>query len=90
MDANFHREVGDLDRVAEARDAELTVFYFCRIVESCVARHAAYATTRFPKPCYRRGGRGASALVDGIPACAEMAAQAAIPACYASRIANAV
>jgi hypothetical protein len=48
MDANFHREAGNLGRVAEARDAELTVFYFYRMVESCVACHSAYATTRFP------------------------------------------
>lgn len=48
MDANFHREAGNLGRVAEARDAELTVFYFFRMVESCVACHSAYATTRFP------------------------------------------
>jgi hypothetical protein len=48
MDANFHREAGNLGRAAEARDAELTSFYFYRMLESCVACHSAYATTRFP------------------------------------------
>lgn len=48
MDANFHREAGNLGRAAEVRDAELINFYFYRMVESCVACHSAYATTRFP------------------------------------------
>ncbi|MCG3200366.1 MAG: hypothetical protein NFCOHLIN_00218 [Gammaproteobacteria bacterium] len=48
MDANFHREAGNLGHAAEVRDAELTSFYFYRMVESCVACHSAYATTRFP------------------------------------------
>lgn len=48
MDANFHREAGNLGHAAEVRDGELTAFYFYRMVESCVACHSAYATTRFP------------------------------------------
>ncbi len=48
MDTNFHREAANLGRAAEARDAELTSFYFYRMVESCVACHSAYAVTRFP------------------------------------------
>lgn len=48
MDANFHREAANLGHAAEARDAELTSFYFYRMVESCVACHSAYAVTRFP------------------------------------------
>ena len=48
MDANFHREAGNLVRAAESRNGELTSFYFYRMVESCVACHATFALTRFP------------------------------------------
>jgi hypothetical protein len=48
MDRKFHETSGRLAHVAQARAADLAVFYYSRLLESCVSCHATYAPNRFP------------------------------------------
>jgi len=48
LDAEFHARAARLEAAAAARDAELALFHYSRLVESCVACHSAYAVNRFP------------------------------------------
>ena len=48
LDADFHQRAAKLGAAASAHDAELAVFHYARLVESCVVCHSAYARSRFP------------------------------------------
>ncbi len=48
LDADFHQRAERLGAAAAAHDAELAVFHYARLVESCARCHAAYASQRFP------------------------------------------
>jgi cytochrome c556 len=48
LDAEFHQRAEKLGAAAQARDAELVVFHYNRLLESCVRCHAAHAGSRFP------------------------------------------
>jgi len=48
MDEQFHLRTEKLARAASRKDAELTAFYFARLLENCAGCHAAYAQQRFP------------------------------------------
>ena len=48
LDAEFHQRAERLGAAAAAHDAELVVFHYSRLVESCVRCHAAFAGQRFP------------------------------------------
>lgn len=48
LDAEFHQRAGRLGAAAAAHDAELVSFQYSRLIETCAACHAAYATVRFP------------------------------------------
>jgi len=48
MDVRFHQTAGKLADVARHRDAELSAFYYSRLVDGCVTCHAAFAPERFP------------------------------------------
>ncbi len=48
LDHRFHKTAGRLAHAAERKDAELAVFYFYKLNESCVTCHSAYAKQRFP------------------------------------------
>lgn len=48
LDAEFHQRAAKLGTAASAHNAELAVFHYSRLVESCVQCHAAYAQGRFP------------------------------------------
>lgn len=48
LDAEFHQRAERLGAAAAAHDAELAVFHYARLVESCARCHAAYASQRFP------------------------------------------
>lgn len=48
LDAEFHQRAGQLGAAAAAQDAELAVFHFSRLLESCSLCHSRYATGRFP------------------------------------------
>jgi len=48
LDHRFHETAGRLALAAERKDAELAVFYFYKLNESCVTCHSTYATQRFP------------------------------------------
>lgn len=43
LDERFHRHADALARAATGRDHELSLFYFSRMMEGCVACHARYA-----------------------------------------------
>jgi len=47
LDAEFHRRAQRLGAAAAAHDAELVVFHYSRLVESCVRCHSAFASQRF-------------------------------------------
>ena len=47
LDAQFHQRAEKLAAAAQARDPELVVFHYSRLVESCVACHASFAAARF-------------------------------------------
>jgi hypothetical protein len=57
LDADFHHRAAKLGAAASAHDAELTVFHYSRLVESCAVCHSAYARSRFPgfTPPVRQG-----------------------------------
>lgn len=48
LDAEFHQRAARLGAAAAAHDAELAVFHYSRLIESCAQCHAAYAARRFP------------------------------------------
>jgi cytochrome c556 len=48
LDQEFHLRAQKLGAAAATRDPELVGFHFSRLIENCVACHAAYARTRFP------------------------------------------
>ncbi|MDR9437302.1 MAG: hypothetical protein RI563_10485 [Thiohalophilus sp.] len=48
QDQAFHQQAKKLQHAAESRDAELSLFYYSKMVESCVSCHSRFATHRFP------------------------------------------
>ena len=48
LDAEFHQRAAKLGAAASAHDAELAVFHYARLIESCAGCHSAYARSRFP------------------------------------------
>ncbi|MFO8024395.1 hypothetical protein [Thiohalophilus sp.] len=48
QDKAFHQQAKKLQYAAESQDAELSLFYYSKMVESCVACHRQFATHRFP------------------------------------------
>ncbi len=48
LDAAFHAEAEKLAAAARQHDAQLSSFHYYRMLETCTACHAVYATTRFP------------------------------------------
>ncbi len=48
LDADFHAEARKLETAATQHDSQLVAFHYYRLVESCTACHAVYATERFP------------------------------------------
>ncbi len=47
-DQRFHHLAGMLEHAAKMKDAELMLFYFSKMNESCVSCHSAFAAHRFP------------------------------------------
>ena len=47
-DRAFHQQAKKLQHAAESQDAELSLFYYSNMVESCVSCHRQFATHRFP------------------------------------------
>lgn len=48
LDANFHLRADRLAEAATKRDYEAVAFHYSRLLETCVACHAAFAHARFP------------------------------------------
>jgi hypothetical protein len=48
LDFEFHARAERLGSAAAAKNAEIVAFHYYRMLETCVACHAAYATSRFP------------------------------------------
>lgn len=48
LDAEFHREAQKLEAAAIRHDAQLSTFYYYRLLETCTACHSRYAPSRFP------------------------------------------
>lgn len=48
LDSHFHLEAGKLEAAALNHDAQLSAFYYYRLIESCTACHMQYAPSRFP------------------------------------------
>lgn len=48
LDEQFHAGAEKLAHAAREKDAELTAFYFSRLLEGCAGCHAAWARQRFP------------------------------------------
>ena len=48
LDAEFHQRAAKLGVAAATYDAELVVFHYSRLLDSCTRCHAAYAGARFP------------------------------------------
>ncbi|NNM21184.1 MAG: cytochrome c [Gammaproteobacteria bacterium] len=48
LDAVFHARAKKLASAAVTEDSELVVFHYARLVETCVACHSAFASSRFP------------------------------------------
>ena len=48
LDEQFHTQAEKLSHAAHGKDAELTAFYFSRLLEGCAGCHAAWARQRFP------------------------------------------
>jgi hypothetical protein len=48
LDAQFHYLAGMLSHAADNRKPELAAFYFSRMLETCTACHARFATEKFP------------------------------------------
>lgn len=49
LDADFHNRADKVGTAAAAHDAELVVFQYSRLLESCVACHSEFAKSRFPE-----------------------------------------
>ena len=48
LDQGFHRRALKLHQAAANHDAELSLYYYSRLLESCVQCHQRFATHRFP------------------------------------------
>lgn len=48
QDRAFHQLAGKLHQAAGQQDAELSLFYYSKVMESCVTCHSQFATHRFP------------------------------------------
>ncbi|MFP3873099.1 MAG: hypothetical protein ACLFQT_11670 [Thiohalophilus sp.] len=48
QDRAFHQQAKKLQHAAESQDAELSLFYYSKMLESCVTCHSQFATHRFP------------------------------------------
>jgi cytochrome c556 len=48
LDAEFHQRAQRLGAAAAAHDADLVVYHYSRLIESCTACHATYAGALFP------------------------------------------
>lgn len=48
QDKAFHQQAKKLQHAAESQNAELSLFYYSEMVESCVTCHSRFATHRFP------------------------------------------
>ena len=48
FDALFHKRAEQLGAAAAVRDAELVIFHYSRMLESCTVCHAEFAKSRFP------------------------------------------
>ena len=48
QDKRFHERAKKLQRAAQMQDTELGLFYYSKMLESCVACHSQYAIHRFP------------------------------------------
>lgn len=48
QDKGFHQRAKKLQQAALVQDAELSLFYYSKMLESCVSCHSQYATHRFP------------------------------------------
>lgn len=44
LDGRFHRHAGGLAQAARARDADLAVFHYTKMLEGCMSCHSRYAT----------------------------------------------
>lgn len=49
LDADFHNRAEKVGAAAAAHDAELVVFQYSRLLESCAGCHSEFAKSRFPK-----------------------------------------
>jgi hypothetical protein len=49
LDQAFHQQASKLQRAAEQRDAELSVFYVQKMLGSCMECHQRFAMPRFPE-----------------------------------------
>ena len=48
LDADFHNRAEKIGAAAAAHDAELVVFHYSRLLESCAGCHSEFAKSRFP------------------------------------------
>lgn len=48
QDKAFHQQAKKLQHAAESQNPELSLFYYSKMVESCVTCHSRFATHRFP------------------------------------------
>lgn len=49
LDADFHHRAQKLGLAAAEHDAELALFHYSRLLESCANCHSTYAKERFPE-----------------------------------------
>jgi hypothetical protein len=47
-DKQFHQYAAMLEHVSNEKHSELVVFYYSKLLESCISCHAEYAVHRFP------------------------------------------
>lgn len=57
LDKAFHQQAKKLQHAAESHDAELSLFYYSKMLESCVTCHSRFATHRFPSLTEGRSGQ---------------------------------
>ncbi len=48
LDHDYHETAGRLAHAAAKHDGQLVSFYYCKLLESCVKCHSAYARNKFP------------------------------------------
>lgn len=48
LDQQFHQRAARLQAAATAEDADLSLYHFSRLIESCIHCHQRFATQRFP------------------------------------------